>query len=215
MFKHSIFSLAQPKFPVPALAGFRLALCIGLFSGLAGIAQAAPTAEQDADWNQRLARAAELRGEAVRRNDAAETLYQEQEAACFRKFLVNRCRDNAYQEFRTATRDAKRLENEGKSIERQVKKEQYSQRDLEAAASAPERAAQLEAREIETAAARSEAELNEARTRADKERQAEEGARRKAEEAERLRKKQAEHEARVAEKMEKANAKAAAAPVKP
>lgn len=190
-----------------------LALCIGL---LAGIAQAAPSAEQDADWKQRLARAGEMRSEAARRNDAAEARYQEQEAACYRKFLVNRCRDNAYQEFLAATRDAKRLENESKSIERQVKKEQYSQRDLEAAASAPEHAAKLEVLEVETAAARSEAEINEARTRADKERQAEEGARRKAEEAERLRKKQAEHDARVAEKMEKANAKAApASPARP
>jgi colicin import membrane protein len=203
------------KHSFPSLSHCRcLALCSGLLLGLPGVAQAAPSAEQDADWKERLARAEELRSEAGRRKDAAEVLYREQEAACYRKFLVNRCRDNAYQEFLTASREAKRLENESKAIERQVKKEQYSQRDLEAAASAPERAAKLEALEVETAAARSEAEINEARTRADKERQAEEGARRKAEEAERLRKKQAEHDARVAEKMEKANAKAAA-PAKP
>jgi colicin import membrane protein len=187
------------------------ALCFGLLSGLATVAQGAPTAEQNADWEQRLTRAAELRRAGAERQAAADKLYEELEPACYKKFLVNRCRDNAYRELTASTREAKRLENEGKAIERQVRKEQFSARDVEAAAMAPAREARLEALEVETAAARTEAEIDEARTRADKERKAEEGARRKAEEAERLRKKQAEHEARVAEKAQKANAKAAAA----
>ena len=187
------------------------ALCFGLLSGLATVAQGAPTAEQNADWEQRLTRAAELRRAGAERQAAADKLYEELEPACYKKFLVNRCRDNAYRELTASTREAKRLENEGKAIERQVRKEQFSARDVEAAAMAPVREARLEALEVETAAARTEAEIDEARTRADKERKAEEGARRKAEEAERLRKKQAEHEARVAEKAQKANAKAAAA----
>ena len=187
------------------------ALCFGLLSGLATVAQGAPTAEQNADWEQRLTRAAELRRAGAERQAAADKLYEELEPTCYKKFLVNRCRDNAYRELTASTREAKRLENEGKAIERQVRKEQFSARDVEAAAMAPVREARLEALEVETAAARTEAEIDEARTRADKERKAEEGARRKAEEAERLRKKQAEHEARVAEKAQKANAKAAAA----
>ena len=187
------------------------ALCFGLLSGLATVAQGAPTAEQNADWEQRLTRAAELRRAGAERQAAADKLYEELEPACYKKFLVNRCRDNAYRELTALTKEAKRLENEGKAIERQVRKEQFSARDVEAAAMAPVREARLEALEVETAAARTEAEIDEARTRADKERKAEEGARRKAEEAERLRKKQAEHEARVAEKAQKANAKAAAA----
>jgi colicin import membrane protein len=186
------------------------ALCFGLLSGLATVAQGAPMAEQNADWEQRLTRAAELRRAGAERQAAADKLYEEQEPACYRKFLVNRCRDNAYRELTASTREARRLENEGKAIERQVKKEQFSARDLEAAAMAPAREEKLKALEVETAAARTEAELEEATTRADKARKAEEGARRKAEEAERLRKKQAEHEARVAEKAQKANAKAAA-----
>ena len=187
------------------------ALCFGLLSGLATVAQGAPTAEQNADWEQRLTRAAELRRAGAERQAAADKLYEELEPTCYKKFLVNRCRDNAYRELTASTREAKRLENESKAIERQVRKEQFSARDVEAAAMAPVREARLEALEVETAAARTEAEIDEARTRADKERKAEEGARRKAEEAERLRKKQAEHEARVAEKAQKANAKAAAA----
>jgi len=194
-----------------SLLGAGWALCFGLLSGLATVAQGAPTAEQNADWEQRLTRAAELRRAGAERQAAADRLYEAQEPACYKKFLVNRCRDNAYRELTESTREAKRLENEGKAIERQVKKEQFSVRDVEAAAMAPAREAKLKALEVETAAARTEAELEEATTRADKARKAEEGARRKAEEAERLRKKQADHEARLAEKVQKANAKAAAA----
>ena len=194
------------RLSLPSLAPRHLLLCLGLLSATFGCVQAAPSVEQDADWKARQARAAEMRSEADRRLDAAEALYKEQDLACYRTFLVNRCRDNAYKEFSAARSEAKRLENEGKAIERQVKKEQFSARDLEAAAAAPARAADLQAREAETAAARSQAELNEARKRADQEHQAEEGARRKAAEAERLQKKQADHDARVAEKMKKAAA---------
>ena len=203
--------LFLPLFPLR-----HLLLCLGLAAALSGLAQAAPSAEQEADWQVRLGRAAELRGEGERRKDEAEAAYREKDLACYRKFLVNRCRDNAFVEFTEANRAAKRLENEGKAIERQVKKEQLSVRDLEAAAAAPAQAAELQAREAETAAARSAAESEEARIRAEKARQAEEGARRKAEEAERQQKKQAEHDARVAEKMKKAAAQSeAAATAKP
>jgi len=201
-----------------SLSGAGWVLCIGLFSGLASVAQASPTAEQNADWEQRLTRAAELRRVGAERQAAADKLYEAQEPACYKKFLVNRCRDNANRELTESSREAKRLENEGKAIERQVKKEQFSARDIEAAAKAPERAAKLQALEVETAAARTEAELEEATTRADKARKAEEGARRKGEEAERLRKKQADHDALVAERMEKSAAKtkaAESAPAKP
>jgi colicin import membrane protein len=194
-----------------SLPGACWVLCLGLLSGLSTVAMGAPTAEQNADWEQRLARAAELRRAGAERQAAADKLYEAQEPACYKKFLVNRCRDNAFRELTESSREAKRIENEGKAIERQVKKEQFSARDVEAAVLAPERETKLKALEVETAAARTEAELEEATTRADKARKAEEGARRKAEEAERLRRKQAEHEARVAEKMEKSAAKAKAA----
>jgi len=198
------------RLPAQSLPHLTRALCIGILCGWALLAQGEPTAEQNADWEQRLARAADLRRESATRQAEADKLYEEQEAACYRKFLVNRCRDNAYRELTDSGREARRLENEGKAIERQVKKEQLSARDLEAVARAPAREVRLQALEIETAAARTEAEIEEARTRADKERKAEEGARRKAEDAERLSKKKADHEARVAEKMQKAEAKAAA-----
>jgi colicin import membrane protein len=157
-----------------------------------------------------------LQRSAAARKAAAEKLLEEQSAGCYRKFLVNRCLDEAQGEYLEAFKGARRLANEGKVIERQVKKEQFSAREAKWAAEIPTREADLRARETETAATRAEAEAAEAATRASKARKAEEGAQRKAEDAERLRRKQADHEARVAAQVEKTNAKAAAtAPAKP
>ena len=189
-------------------------LGIGLVSSVAAADQG-PTAAQQADWAQRLARATALQQEGAERRAAAEKRLEEQTAACFKKFLVNRCRDNARSEFSEENLSARRVQNEGKAIERQVKKEQLSARDLQAAAEMPEREAELQAREAETTAARQATAADEEAKRADKARKAEEGAQRKAEEAERLRKKQADHEAHVAQQTEKANAKAAAEASKP
>lgn len=184
-------------------------LGIGMVSG-AVAADKGPTAAQQADWEQRLARATALQKEGDALKAAADKKLEEQMAACFKKFLVNRCRDDAQSDFKEENKVARRILNEGKAIERQVKKEQLSAKDLQAAAELPEREAELKAREAETAAARQAAVAEEEAKRADKARKAEEGAQRKAEEAERLRKKQADHDARVAQQMEKANAKAAA-----
>ena len=188
---------------------------VGLLSGPA-IAESGPTAAQQADWEQRLGRAAELQQQGAEGRAAAEKQLEEQTTACYKKFLVNRCRDNAHSDYVEANKVARRIQNEGKAIERQVKKEQLSARDAQALAEMPEREAELKAREAETTAARNAALAEEEATRAAKARKAEEGAKRKAEEAERLQKKQADHDAHVAQQMEKANAKAATgAPAKP
>jgi colicin import membrane protein len=187
-----------------------------LLVGAAWGADPAPATAQEADWEQRLGRATELQRSAATRKAAAEKLLEEQSVGCYRKFLVNRCLDEAQGEYLEAFKDARRLDNEGKAIERQVKKEQFTAREARWTAEMPTREAELRAREAETAAARAEAEAAEAATRASKARKAEEGAQRKAEDAERQRRKQAEHEARVATQVEKTNAKAAAnAPAKP
>lgn len=211
-----------PSFALPAgrrsaqkLVRIGCFLGLGLLSSLA-IAEGGPTAAQQADWEQRLARAAELQQQGAEGRAAAEKLLDEQTEACYKKFLVNRCRATAHDEYVEANRIARRIQNEGKAIERQVKKEQLSARDLKAAAEMPEREAELRAREAETTAARNAAAADEEATRIAKARKAEEGAKRKAEEAERLQKKQADHEARVAEQKAKADAKAAReAPPKP
>ena len=209
MTKVSLLPPPASRQPVKKLLRAGCLIAVGLFSGVA-------VADQQADWEQRLAHAAELQKEGAEGRVAAEKQLEEQTAACFRKFLVNQCHNKAHSDFVATNNAARRIQNEGKAIERQVKKEQLSAHDLQAAAEMPEREAELRAREAETTAVRAAAAAEEEATRAAKARKAEEGAKRKAEDAERLRKKQADHDARVAEQAEKSRAKAAeSAPTKP
>lgn len=161
--------------------------------------------EQQADWQQRLDSAAAHQAEARSRQSEADRALERKEADCLKKFQVNACLSDARTEHRMTSREAKRLENEGKAQEREVKKEQLADQDKRRAEAAQQRAADLRVRESETAAARQAGAAEEAATRADKAAKAEEGARRKTAEAEKQRKKRADHEARVAEKMRKAN----------
>lgn len=178
-------------------------------------ADSEPSAEQQADWQRRLDRAAALKAEGKARQEAADKRFAEADAACDRKFLVNACRDKARTEHLPEAREARRLENEGKALEREVKKEQLSDRDQRRAAAAPQHEADLRAREAETAAERRASAADEAATRAHKAQQAAEGSQRKAAEAERQRKKQEDHAARVARKMRDAERRAAEADAKP
>ena len=180
--------------------GIRVVLLSALTAAVlqAAAAGTGVSPEQEADWQARLARAEAMQREGNEKKAAAEKRQDEEMNACYRKFFVNRCRDNVHDDYVDAVREARRIRNEGLSIERQVKKEQLSARDLQAAAEMPEREAELQAREAETRAARETAAAEEAAKRAEKAKQAEAGAQRKAHEAERLRRKQAEHEARIA-----------------
>lgn len=183
-------------------------IALSAFGFAARAAETGPSPEQEADWEARLEKSAALQADGKARQAEADRIYNEADTACFKKFLVNACRADARKTYVAASRIGKNLENEGKAIERQVKKEQLSDKDARRAAEAPQRAADLELRRDETTTARDEAAAKEAATRADKEKKAAEGVRRKAAEAEKLQKKQAEHEARVAEKMQKAQRKA-------
>ncbi|MCB4360094.1 hypothetical protein [Quatrionicoccus australiensis] len=169
-----------------------------------------PALEQD--WKARLDKAAALQAEGKQRQAEAARVQALKDAECEHKFLVNSCLNESREEYMVVSRQARLLENEGKAIERQVKKEQLSEHDRQQRAEAPKRAAELQARQTETAALRDEAESREAAIRTDKERKAAEGARRKADDAAKQRRKQQEHAARVAEKMDKAARRAAEAP---
>lgn len=171
-------------------------------------AESGPTPEQQADWQQRMDKAAALQNESRTRKAEAERILEQKNAQCFKKFQVNRCQDQARNEHMMAAREIRRLENEGKAVERQVKKEQLADKDKRNAETAPLRAADLEVRAAATAEVRQSAEAEQATTLADKARKAEERARRKAVEAEKQRKKQEEHDARVAQKMQQAERRA-------
>lgn len=168
-----------------------------------------PALEQD--WKARLDKAAALQAEGKQRQAEAARVQAQKNAECEHRFFVNSCLNESREEYMAVSRQARLLENEGSAIERQVKKEQLSERDRQQRTEAPKRAAELQARQAETAALRDEAASRETAIRADKEKKAEEGARRKAEDAAKQRRKQQEHAARVAEKMDKAARRAAEA----
>ena len=138
------------------------------FAALAAAAGPAGTDEQQADWERRLERASALQSEGDTKKAEAEKLFEERKPACYRKFLVNRCLEAAYDDYIVTVKEGRRQSNEGKAIERQVKKEQLNARDMQRIADTPQHQAELKEREADTAAARSAAAAEEAATRAKK-----------------------------------------------
>ncbi|WP_265945505.1 hypothetical protein [Dechloromonas sp. A34] len=165
--------------------------------------------DQQADWQQRLDDAAALQAEARGRQVEADERLDQKKSGCFKKFRVNACLDEARSEHMAAMREVRRLENQGKAQEREVRKEQLAEKDKRRAEAERQHEADLQVRETETATALQAGAAEEAAARAAKATKAEEGVRRKAAEEEKQRKKQADHAARVAEKMRKAERPAA------
>lgn len=164
----------------------------------------AADAGREAAWRERLGQAAAMQEESKGMHGAASKLLEQKNLECAKDFLVNACRHEAYQTYLKSSREARRLENDGKALEREVKKEQAAERRQRVADEAPQRETERREREAEIATARQAAERRAENTRADKARQAVSGERRKAREAEQLRRKQAAHEARLAEKKREA-----------
>lgn len=169
------------------------------------------SADQQATWQMRLDKAATLQAESKARQDEADELLVKRNAECATKFLINDCRNAAAREHLKTTREARRMEIDGRAMEREVKREQLSDRNRVQAEEAPRRAADLELRQAESMNARQAAEDKMAATRAAKAAKAAEGEKRKIAEAEKQRKKQADHDARVAQKMREAEQRAAQA----
>jgi colicin import membrane protein len=180
-----------------------LIACLLATAPLAAAESQAP-AELQADWDKRITQASALQREGSQRQAEAEKLFEQSQSDCYKKFLVNSCIGDARKVYTKSHNEARLLENEGKAIERQVKKEQLSDSDLRRAAQAPQREADLQAREAETSALSKASAEEQAAQEADKVRKAAEGSKRKAADAERLAKKQAEHEAKVTAHKEKA-----------
>lgn len=174
------------------------------------VAALAADSTASAAQQARLDKAAALQAEAEARQEAADKLLADKNAECATTFFINDCRNAAAREHLKVTRETRRLENEGKAIEREVKREQALERDRQRAEAEPKRAADLELRQAESMNARQANEERIAAAQAAKAAKAAEGEKRKAAEAERLRKKKAEHDARVAKKMREAEERAAA-----
>lgn len=184
-----------------SLAACLIFLALPVF---AGPADEVGTAEQRADWAQRLGEAQAMVGDGKSRRAVAAKIRKDKDAECPKRFQVNACLKENQNEYMIVERQARRLENDGQAVERAVRKEQLQERDARQQAERARRTAELPAREAETTAARQEVTANQAEIRADKALKAEAGEKRKAAEAEKLRRKQAAHAARVAEKMKQA-----------
>lgn len=181
---------------------------------VAVLAAEGETAAQQAGWQERLDKAAAMQAASQKQQAEADRLLAERNAVCAGKFLINDCRNAASREHVKTTREARRLDNDGKALEREVKKEQLAERKKQEAADAPKREAELQERQAEAAAARQIAAEKIAVSRAGKEKKAAEGEQRRAAAAEKQRRKQAEHDARVARKMREAEQRAAQAAAK-
>ena len=180
----------------------------GFYGGV--LAADEPDPAQVADWERRNRKAGELIEQARQMHQEAKRFYAEKSQACHQKFQVNACLSEAHREQSKQIADARRVENQGKALEREVRKEQQADHDARYLAGADQRAADLRKRQAEISSARRQAEDHEASTRASKEREAVEGARRQAANAERIAKKQDEHAARVARKKAEAAARLSA-----
>ncbi len=177
----------------------------GMLASAGAWAGSAPEAALAADWAKRSAQASELNRQARALRDTAEQRYLEQEKGCYAKFMVNNCLDAAKKERIPKVNEARRLEIEAKQIEREVRQEQFVDRDQRNAVELREREASLPQREEKAAAASEKHEAEVEANSRKKAQQAAEGERRRVEREARIAKKRADHEAKVAEKMRAAD----------
>lgn len=165
--------------------------------------------EQLQDWAKRRTEAEALQREALRQKQVAADTYLAEEKACYQKFLVNRCRDEAHQKEILALRAARKLDVEGRAMERLVRQEEQEAKDAYRLQEAQARQADLQAKEAATPEDKARLQKQANAYQPDKLREAEEGARRRILEEEAHRKREQEHERKVAEKMEQARQKQA------
>lgn len=114
-----------------------------------------------------LARAAKLHAEASAIRDAAALRFSDEEIACYQRFLVNRCIDQARGRRVDAVRRARALDTEADEIELADKNRRFAERMTDQEANAPQKAVERAEQE-----ARNRAE-GEARLRALSEKDAE------------------------------------------
>lgn len=96
-----------------------------------------------------MARAAQSRQDATRIREAAEARFGEDEPACYKRFLVNRCLDQAKERRVLEIRRARQMDVEAGHIELADKNRRYAERKAAQAAEAPQKAverAQADAR---------------------------------------------------------------------
>lgn len=95
-----------------------------------------------ADLPQTLDEANAQRARAVQMRDAAEQNFIAEQQACYDKFLVNSCLDDARKRRTQALIDARNVDLPGREFQREAKRAEVDAKEQKRAAEAPQRAAE-------------------------------------------------------------------------
>lgn len=137
----------------------KLWLTLWIAAALTGAALAQETAAPSAqteDWEALRTQVQEMRAQAKEMRAAATTRHSAEHAACWEKFLVSSCQDEAKKTLRASEREAKRLEVEAgrnerriQAYEREVKKQRRIDEAPQRAAESARRGEQIRRKEAE------------------------------------------------------------------
>lgn len=126
--------------------------------GLAQAEPAVPPAEpQGEDKAAAQARARSLREQAAAARTAADAEFAADNKACLEKFLVSNCIDDAKLAKQEKLDAARRIEQEGRAIERDLRKRDFAEHERKRAEAAPQRAADAAAQAQKNRQAQEEA----------------------------------------------------------
>ena len=195
-------------------------VCLALSISLPSAAQ--PAAGSTVSAPQTLEQANAQRLQAKQMQDSAEKNLVAEQAACYKKFLVNSCLEDAKKRHTQALIDARNIDIPARDFQREAKRAEVTAKDAERAANAPVRAAEQKEQASSYRADEAAKATDRERKKAAKAQQAAEGRQKRAaeearrqEKQEKRAKKDAERAARKAHEEEKAAAKAAAGVPKP
>ncbi len=187
-------------------------LLLALFS-MPVLAQVDSRPMPEAEKQQKLERARSLNAEASSMKKEADARQKATNEACYKKFLVSSCLEDAAKVHTQSVREAKRKELEAGELERDVKRREMAVKDAKKAADAPKREADQKAQGEAFRAEEAKRAEDRAAKLTKKEQQAADGRRKHAAAQEKHKKKledQAKKEAKAAEKRRAREAKAAA-----
>jgi hypothetical protein len=127
-----------------------------LLTALPVLAQTAAPLDE-AEKGRLLDRAKVLRDEASALRQAGDAAYETAQKACWQRFLVNSCLDEAKQAHRAEVSRARQLEQEAREIERDVRKREIADKEAQRLADAPRKEAEAAAEAERNRQAREEA----------------------------------------------------------
>jgi len=119
---------------------------LAVMAVMAVVAVQAP-AQTEADWEPLRVQAREMRQQSKQMLAAAKQRQEAEHKACWEKFLVSSCQEDAYRTMKEAEREAKRLDVEAGRIERRITQHEREERIARKAAN---KQAEIERRSRQT-----------------------------------------------------------------